>query len=106
MKVEVAVLGSPVPNKPHGFCGRKATLNQSISQFLFQCRFTPTETVRSVRDRESPGRPPRLSRSSSQSSEKVEVAVLGFSGGRETTPKNRAQQLCESRCSRSGLPRP
>ena len=27
MKVEVAVLGS-VPNKPGGFCGRKATLQQ------------------------------------------------------------------------------
>ena len=28
MKVEVAVLGSPVPNKPRGLCERKATLNQ------------------------------------------------------------------------------
>ena len=28
MKVEVAVLDSPVPNKPRGLCERKATLNQ------------------------------------------------------------------------------
>ena len=27
MIVEVAVLGSPSPNKPYGLCGRKATLN-------------------------------------------------------------------------------
>ena len=33
MKVEVAVLGSPVPNKPYGFCGRKATLKE-----LTRCR--------------------------------------------------------------------
>ena len=32
VKVEVAVLGSPVPNKPCGFCGRNATLNCSISE--------------------------------------------------------------------------
>ena len=29
VKVEVAVLGSPVPNSPYGFCGRKATLNSN-----------------------------------------------------------------------------
>ena len=28
MKVEVAF---PVPNKPYGFCGRKATLNKQVS---------------------------------------------------------------------------
>ena len=28
VKVEVAVLGFPVPNKPYGFCGRRATLRQ------------------------------------------------------------------------------
>ena len=28
VKVEVAVLGFPVPNNPDGFCGRKASLNQ------------------------------------------------------------------------------
>ena len=27
MKVEVAVMGFPVPNCPYGLCGRKATLN-------------------------------------------------------------------------------
>ena len=27
VKVEVGVLGSPVPNSPYGLCGRKATLN-------------------------------------------------------------------------------
>ena len=27
MKVEVAVLGSPVLNNPYGLCGRQATLN-------------------------------------------------------------------------------
>ena len=27
MKVEVAVLGSPVPNSPYGLCGRKVTLH-------------------------------------------------------------------------------
>ena len=32
MKVEVAVLGSPVPNKPSGLCGRKATLNCSVTE--------------------------------------------------------------------------
>ena len=33
MKVEVAVLGSsPVPNSLCGLCGRKATLNCSISE--------------------------------------------------------------------------
>ena len=25
----------PVPNKPHGFCGRKATLNQLVGQLMF-----------------------------------------------------------------------
>ena len=29
MKVEVAVLGSPLPNSPYGLCGRKATLNSN-----------------------------------------------------------------------------
>ena len=29
MKVEVAVLGSPFPNSPHGLCGRRATLNSN-----------------------------------------------------------------------------
>ena len=33
MKVEVAVLGSPVPNKPYGFCGRKATLNSGEKKY-------------------------------------------------------------------------
>ena len=33
MKVEVAVLGSPVPNSRYGFCGRKATLTErSVSE--------------------------------------------------------------------------
>ena len=32
MKVEVDVLGSPVPNSPYRLCGRKATLNCSISE--------------------------------------------------------------------------
>ena len=32
MRVEVDVLGSPVPNSPYGLCGRKATLNCSISE--------------------------------------------------------------------------
>ena len=31
MKVELAVLGLPVPNKPHGFFGRKALMNQSVT---------------------------------------------------------------------------
>ena len=34
------VLGSPVPNSPYGFCGRKATLNERRNefwQFLEQC---------------------------------------------------------------------
>ena len=30
MKVEVDALGSPVPNSPYGFCGRKATLEKPI----------------------------------------------------------------------------
>ena len=32
MKVEMAVLGSHVPNSPYGLCGCKATLNCSISE--------------------------------------------------------------------------
>ena len=32
MKVEMAVLGSHVPNSPYGPCERKATLNCSISE--------------------------------------------------------------------------
>ena len=28
VKVEVAVQGSPSPNKPYGFCGRKVTVKQ------------------------------------------------------------------------------
>ena len=31
VKVEVAVLGPPVPNSPYGLCGRKATLNLDCS---------------------------------------------------------------------------
>ena len=38
VKVEVAVLCSPVRNKPHGFCGRKATLNLNCC-----CRVTGGE---------------------------------------------------------------
>ena len=34
MKVEVAVLGSPFPNSPHGLCGRKVTLNSNSSILL------------------------------------------------------------------------
>ena len=30
MKVEVAVQGSPVPNGPYGFCGRKATFEVEL----------------------------------------------------------------------------
>ena len=33
MKIEVAVPGSPTPNKLHGFCGHKAAMNQAR-----QCR--------------------------------------------------------------------
>ena len=29
--VEVAVLGSPVPNNPYGLCGREATLNLNLN---------------------------------------------------------------------------
>ena len=32
MKVEVDVLGSPVPNSPYGLCGRRATLNESATE--------------------------------------------------------------------------
>ena len=28
MKVEVAVLGLPIPNSPYGLCGRKATFEK------------------------------------------------------------------------------
>ena len=47
MKVEVAVLGSPVPNGPYGLCGRKATLNVklritfTISMFMLAQCFEP-----------------------------------------------------------------
>ena len=34
VKVEVAVLGLPLPNSPYGLCGRKATLNLNISVHL------------------------------------------------------------------------
>ena len=40
---------APVPNKPYGLCGRKATLNQPMS-YSFQCG--STETVRTIRDGE------------------------------------------------------
>ena len=43
MKVEVAVPGFPVPNNPHGLCGRIATLE--VLSFLVECCFTSTETV-------------------------------------------------------------
>ena len=36
MKVEVAVLGSPVPNSPYGLCGRKATLKKMCARIYFQ----------------------------------------------------------------------
>ena len=32
MKVEVAVLGSPVPNCPYGLCGRKSTLSSNSAE--------------------------------------------------------------------------
>ena len=32
MKVQVAVLGSPVPNSPYDLCGRIATLNLTVSE--------------------------------------------------------------------------
>ena len=31
VKVEVDILGSPVPNSPYGLCGRKATLNLNFT---------------------------------------------------------------------------
>ena len=31
VKVEVAVLGSPVPNSPYGLCGRKVTLDSNLN---------------------------------------------------------------------------
>ena len=32
MKVEVAVLGPPVPNSPYGLCGRQATLSSNSAE--------------------------------------------------------------------------
>ena len=32
VKVEVAVMNSPVPNSPYGLCGRKATLNSNTDK--------------------------------------------------------------------------
>ena len=36
-EIEAAVLGSPVPNKPYGFCGRKATVNNTALSELRSC---------------------------------------------------------------------
>ena len=38
VKVEVAVLGSAVPNSPYGLCGRKATLNVLQSELRTVCK--------------------------------------------------------------------
>ena len=35
MKVEVAVLGSPSPNKPHGLCKREAAFKEDECCVLF-----------------------------------------------------------------------
>ena len=32
MKIEVAILGSPSPNSPYGYCGRKAALSLNLCQ--------------------------------------------------------------------------
>ena len=34
VKVEVAVLGSPIPNSPYDLCGHKATLNLNLTDVL------------------------------------------------------------------------
>ena len=38
MKVEVAVLGSPVPNGPYGLCGRKATFEEEEGRGVSELR--------------------------------------------------------------------
>ena len=54
MKVEVAVLGSPVPNSPYGLCGCKATLDLSTAELRSCVKVevdvlgSPVLTVRTV----------------------------------------------------------
>ena len=61
VKVEVTVLGSPVPNSPYGLCGRTATLNLKegcrkarlgvclqLSVLVIQRCFTSTEIIRLI----------------------------------------------------------
>ena len=76
----------------------------------YQCCLTSTETVRTVRDGESPGRPPRLSHSSSAPSVRVQVQCHITSTDRKDYEGRGAQdvhldfhtvpELCESTCSR------
>ena len=76
--------GLPVPNKPYGFCGRKATLNLNVrAQELCENRC---------------GRPGLPAPDSS----------YGFCGRKATLNLNvsRVQELCESRGGRPGLPVP
>ena len=76
MKVEVVVLGFPVPNSLYGLCGRKTTLNIRAQELC-----------------ESRGGRPGL------------PVPYGLCG-RKAILNVRAQKLCESRGGHPGLPRP
>ena len=54
MKVEVGVLGFPVPNSQYGLCGRKATLNLNLDSIVYCVR---AQELRESRRRGRPGLP-------------------------------------------------
>ena len=59
VKVEVAVLGSRFPNKPEGFCGRKATLKRNVVVWESTCSrcVSPSPTPEEVQPRPASPRP-------------------------------------------------
>ena len=112
MKAEVAVL---VPNSPKRLCGGKATLNLTRTvavgarELVSKSRWTSRACPQGLCGRKATW---NLQGAQLRSCVNVEVAVLGspslFSHhglcGRKAKLKNRAQELCESRGGRPGLP--
>ena len=71
---------------------------------LVQCRFTSTETVPTIKDGAgSPGRPPRLSHSSGTLGQQLSAS---YKLSDVQSSARRAQELCENRGGRPGLPVP
>ena len=77
--------GLPVPNSPYGLCGRKATLNSTI-------------TTRVLELCESRGGRPGLSVLNSS------YGLCGLNATLDSNSTTRAQELCGSRGGRPGLP--